>query len=228
MISWQTETGSANGYLALPASGHGPGVLVLHAWWGLTEFIEALCDRFAAAGFVALAPDLYGNGATAETIAEAEQLIQADDYEGIQAIVGSAVHFLAGHSAVQGNGIGVVGFSFGAPYAILAACELAPTEIDAVVLFYGNYPGLGSDVFGKAQAAFLGHFAENDPYEDAEELDKTLAEMHKAGRKAWFHEYPGTGHWFFENDRPDAYDAEAAELAWERTVAFLQAKSIIP
>jgi carboxymethylenebutenolidase len=202
--------------------------LVLHAWWGLTEFIEALCDRFAAAGFVTLAPDLYGNGATAETIAEAEQLIQAENYEGIQTIVRSAAHFLTGHSAVQGNGIGVVGFSLGAPYALLAATVLVPSEINAVVLFYGSYPDIEQDDFAKSHAAFLGHFAETDAYEEPEYAEQTLAKLQQAGHEATFYTYPGTGHWFFENNKPDAYDAEAAELAWERTIAFLQAKSIIP
>lgn len=224
MITWQTEKGSANGYLALPASGQGPGVLVLHAWWGLTEFIENVCNRLADAGFVALAPDLFGNGATAETIAEAEELIANEDYEGVQTIVQSAVHVLSAHTAVQGDGIGVVGFSFGASYAILAACRLASSKIDAVVLFYGNYPGIDADDYVNSRAAFLGHFAENDPYEDLAGIEQTRAEIEKAGREAVFYTYPGTGHWFFENNKPDAFDPEAADLAWERTRTFLQAQ----
>lgn len=224
MITWQTEKGSANGYLAVPASGQGPGVLVLHAWWGLTEFIENVCNRLADAGFVALAPDLFGNGATAETIAEAEELIANEDYESVQTIVQSAVHVLSAHTAVQGSGIGVVGFSFGAPYAILAACRLAPSKIDAIVLFYGNYPGIDADDYVNSQAAFMGHFAENDPYEDLEGIEHTRAEIEKAGREAVFYTYPGTGHWFFENNKPEAFDPEAADLAWERTRTFLQAQ----
>lgn len=223
MITWQTDKVSGRGYLALPENGQGPGVLVLHAWWGLTEFIEKLCDRLAAAGYVALAPDLFGNGATAETIAEAEQLIEEENYEGILAIIGSAADFLRSHSAVVGDGIGVIGFSFGASYAMVAACDIAPSAIDAVVLFYGNYPGLEADYFAKSQAAFLGHFAESDPYEDVEAVEKTSNEIQKAGREAAFYFYPATGHWFFEDNKPDAYDAEAAELAWERTLTFLQA-----
>lgn len=223
MITWQTEKGEAKGYLALPKSGQGAGVLVLHAWWGLTNFIEELCDRLAAAGYVAFAPDLFGNGATAETIAEAEALSAEEDYEAIQVIVRSAVHFLAGHSAVTSSGIGEIAFSFGAPYALLAAIALAPSEIDAVVLFYGNYPGIEADDYAKSQAAFMGHFAENDPYETPEGVEQTRAEIEKAGREAAFYTYLGTGHWFFENNKPDAYDPEAAELAWERTLTFLQA-----
>ncbi len=223
MITWKTENGEASGYLALSASKKGRGVLVLHAWWGLTEFIEGVCNRLADAGFVALAPDLFGNGATAETIAEAEQLIESEDYEQVQAIVRSAVQLMAGHPAVEGNSIGAVGFSFGAPYAMLAACDLAPSEVEAVVLFYGNHPGIEWEDFAKAEAAFLGHFAADDPYEDPDEIEHTLEKIKKAGKEAAFYVYPETGHWFFENNRPDAYDSEAAELAWERTLTFLQA-----
>lgn len=223
-MTWQTEMGRVNDYLALPESGKGPGLLVLHAWWGLTDFIEGLCDRLADAGYVALAPDLFGNGATAETIAEAEQLAGDEDYEAIQVTVRSAVDHLVNHSAVLGNTIGILAFSFGAPYAILAACDLAPSKIDAVVLFYGNYAGLKADFFANARAAFMGHFAENDPYEEPASTAQTQIEIEKAGREVVFYTYPGTSHWFFESNKPAAYDPEAADLAWERTLTFLQAQ----
>jgi carboxymethylenebutenolidase len=174
-------------------------------------------------GYVALAPDLFGNGATANTIAEAEQLSEAEDYEATKAIVSSAVQFLVGHSAVVGNGIGTLSFSFGAPYAILLATVLTPWEIKAVVNFYGNYPGLGTDYFARSQAAFLGHSAEDDPYEDLQEVAQTWTDIEQAGLEGSFYTYPGTGHWFFENNKPDAYNEKAAELAWERTTTFLQA-----
>lgn len=222
MVTWQTEKGTAQGYLALPEGGKGPGVLVLHAWWGLTELFTAVCDRLAAAGFVALAPDLFGNGATAQTIAEAEQLIATVDGAAAEAIVISASQFLRQHPAVQGETLGTMGFSFGAAWAMLLATVFQPNDIGAVVLFYGNHGGLAWDDFAQARAVFQGHFAEDDPYEDAETVRHTLAELHKAGRTATFHFYPGTGHWFFESNRPDAYNPDAAQLAWERTVTFLQ------
>jgi carboxymethylenebutenolidase len=222
MVTWQTEQGTAQGYLALPEGGQGPGVLVLHAWWGLTDLFKDVCDRLAAAGFVALAPDLFGNGATAQTIAEAEQLITAVDDAAAEAIVVSACQFLHQHPAVQGDTIGTMGFSFGAAWALLLATFFQPDDIGAVVLFYGNHGGLEWDDFAKVRAAFLGHFAENDPYEETEVVQNTLAEIHKAGREATFHFYPGTGHWFFEDNRPDAYNADAAQLAWQRTLTFLK------
>lgn len=222
MVTWQTEQGTAQGYLALPESGKGPGVLVLHAWWGLTDLFKEVCDRLAAAGFVALAPDLFGNEATAQTITEAEQLVSTEDVEAIQAITIGASQFLRQHSAVQGETIGTVGFSFGAAWALLLATVFRPDDIGAVVVFYGNHGGLEWDDFVKAQAAFLGHFAENDPYEETEVVQHTLSELHKAGREATFHFYPGTGHWFFEHNQPNAYNPDAAQLAWERTVIFLK------
>ena len=221
MMTWQTENGDKRGYLAVPAAEKGPGVLVLHAWWGLTDFFTDLCDQLAAAGFVVFAPDMF-DGQTAQTIAQAEQLVETADSEAIQAVVESAVDLLGEHSAVRDDKIGVIGFSFGAAWALLAATAFKPADIGAIVVFYGNHPGLKWDDYAKAEATFLGHFAESDPYESADEVRNTLAEMQKAGREAEFYFYPGTGHWFFESNRPDAYQPEAAQLAWARTLAFLQ------
>lgn len=222
-MNWQTNNGEKRGYLALPASGEGPGILVLHAWWGLTEMFTDLCDRLAEAGFIAFAPDMFEEQ-TAQTIAQAENLVGTSDDDAVQRIVVSAVDFLREQSGVRGDKIGVIGFSFGAAWALLAATVLNAADIAAVVLFYGNHGGLDGDDFAKAEAAFLGHYAENDPYEPTEYTEEMLAEIKKGGKEVEFHFYPGTGHWFMESNRPDAYQAEAAELAWERTLAFLQAR----
>src|SRR5690606_36678553 len=111
---------------------------------------------------------------------------------------------------------------FGAAWAIALAGTYQPDHVGAVVLFYGNYPGYTAEDFARTPAAFLGHFAENDPYEEREAVEQTLAELHKAGREATFDFYPGTGHWFYENNQPAAYDPQSAQLAWERTLAFLK------
>ena len=221
MMNWQTTVGEKRGYLAVPAAGNGVGVLVLHAWWGLTDIFTDLCDQLAAAGFVAFAPDMF-DGRSAQTIEQAEQLINITDSEVVQSVVEDAVDFLREHSAVRGDKIGVIGFSFGAAWALLAATEFNPADIGAVVLFYGNHSGLEEDEYANTEAAFQGHFAENDPYEGTDEVRHTLAEMQKAGRKADFNFYPGTGHWFFESNRLGAYQPEAAQLAWERTLTFLR------
>lgn len=221
MINLTSGDTTTNGYLALPEQENVPAVLMLHAWWGLTDYFKGLCDRLAAEGFVVLAPDLFG-GQTADTIAGAEQLIETASDDNIVATVQSAVDFLRSHPAADGKPIGVIGFSFGAAYALLAATHLKPKDVAAVVVFYGNYPDLDAADYANASAAFLGHFAENDPYESLDDMQNTKAEMEKAGREATLHVYEGTGHWFFESNRPDAYAADAAQLAWERTLSFLR------
>jgi len=210
------------GFLAVPPTGQGPGVLVLHAWWGLNETIKAFCTRLAEAGFVAFAPDLY-HGQVADTIAEAERLGSALDAHYLQAKaeIATATRFLDERTSQtgrpQGRGLAVIGFSLGAYYALdLAAAD--PERIRSVVLFYGT----GGGDFSTASAAYLGHFAADDVYEPQANVDALAAALRQAGRPVTFYQYPGTGHWFFEPDRTDAYNPAAASLAWERTLAFLQ------
>ncbi len=203
------------GYLALPKGGHGKPVLVLHAWWGLNATIKAFCDRLAAAGSVAFAADLY-HGEVAETIPDAERLGHAVDgnFRGTRGEVAAAAKYLA-ERAGQPD-LAVIGFSLGASYALdLAVTE--PARVHAVVVFYGSW----GEHFERSRAAYLGHFAEHDPYEPAASVDALEAALKAAGRPATIHRYPGTGHWFFEPDRTEAYDPAAAGLAWERTLAFL-------
>ena len=113
----------------------------------------------------------------------------------------------------------------GAAYAVWLA--ILKSEVAAVVLFYGGADSgdwLGADFAEKTKAAFLGNFAENDSYEPGEMVPKLEDQLSSAGRDATIYVYPGTGHWFFESDRPDAYDADAAQLSWQRTVEFLHNK----
>lgn len=204
-----------DGYLAVPAGGFGDPVLVLHAWWGLNDTIRGLCDRLAAAGFTAFAPDLY-HGRVTDTIEGAEAQSGALDAGGATADVAAAADYLSAHHDPDGRGLAVIGFSLGVWFAM--ELSAADPRVRAVVIFYGSAPG---DYSG-SRAAYLGHFAANDPYEPREYVDETEVTLRAAGRPVTFHHYPGTGHWFFEPDRPDAYDPAAAATAWERTVAFLR------
>ena len=206
-------------YVAVPASGKGPGVLVLHAWWGLNDTFKAVCDRLAQEGIVALAPDLF-SGEVMHTIQEAEQHLQSfDEAKAVPAIIFPAVDKLKNHPAVSGKSLGVIGFSMGAYWSLELALN-QPELFSTVTLFYGTNGGGGD--FSHSKAAFLGHFAEKDPYESPESVQKLEQNLMGAGRPVDFYLYPGTGHWFFEPDRPDAYDKTAANLAWDRTKAFLK------
>jgi len=203
-------------YLAVPESGAGPGVLVLHAWWGLTPIFTDVCDRLAAAGYVALAPSLYADGATAATITEAEALRDAHDEEAVaEPVVQAAAEQLRRLPAVTGAQFGVIGFSLGAYWA-LHLSQVRPDDVGAVVAIYGTDDG----DYRTARAAYLGHFAERDDFEPLEAVRALEAKIREAGREVTFYVYPGTGHWFVEPNRPE-YDAAAAELVWDRTLNFL-------
>ncbi len=210
-----------DGYLSVPRTGRGPGVLVLHAWWGLNATMKGVCDRLAEAGFVAFAPDLY-HGKVAQTIPEAEALSGTlnGNWRQAAAEIAAAGAYLNARAEPPDRGVAVLAFSLGAHYALHLAAG-APDLIHAVVLFYGAGPG----DYSAAKAAYLGHFAENDPYETPENVDALEAELRDTGHEVTFYRYPGTGHWFFEPDRPDAYDPSAAALAWERTLAFLRQRA---
>ncbi|HEX5960619.1 MAG TPA: dienelactone hydrolase family protein [Rhodanobacteraceae bacterium] len=206
------------GFLAIPPSGTGPGILVLHAWWGLNDTIRTVCKQLAESGFVAFAPDLY-HGKVAGTIAAAEELSKAlkANRRQARAEVSSAAMFLNEHTGQANRGLAAIGFSLGAHYA-LEASVTDPEHVRQVVVFYGT----GPEEFSGSRAAYLGHFAENDEFESKADVDSLAEALKRAGRAATFYRYGGTGHWFFEPDRSLAYNAEAASLAWDRTLAFLK------
>lgn len=208
-MSEQTQ----NHYLALPKSSKGAGVLVLHAWWGLNDFIRDFCDQLAEEGFVALAPDLF-SGRIARTIEEAEQLnSQLNEAEDMPPLVLYAYENLRKNA--NGDALGTIGFSFGAYWARWLAQE-KPQSIRAVTIFYSD----GWNV-QPSNAAYLGHFAETDPFMSEEEKEEFESSLKALNRPTTFFTYPGTGHWFMENDRPEAYKPHAAQLAWKRTIAFM-------
>ena len=201
-------------------------MLVLHAWWGLNDTVKTFCTRLSQAGFVVFAPDLY-HGKVAATIADAESLSKALDarHMDAKADIARAATFVAQRASRADCGLAVIGFSLGAYYALdLSAAD--PEHVRAVVVFYGT----GDAEFTNAKAAYLGHFAERDPFEPHANVDALEAALARSGHAVTFHRYPGTGHWFFEPDRTDAYDPVAARLAWDRTLAFLKhiARSMSP
>lgn len=215
MIEVNVDRTSTKAYLAVPEGGDVPGVLVIHAWWGLTDVFKGICDRLADAGFVALAPDLY-SGRTASTIGEAKHLRSKLKKTMVTKVLTRSVDHLLSLLAETGNRIGVVGFSLGAYWALWLA-EAKPNEIAAVVPFYGTRSGN----YRKAQAAFLGHFAENDQWVPLDSVRRLEERLGSAKKEVTFYVYPRTKHWFFEENQIEAYDKAAAKVAWERTVDFL-------
>jgi carboxymethylenebutenolidase len=207
---------SANYYLAKPKSGKGGPVLVLHAWWGLTEFIKELCDRLAKEGFVALAPDLY-HGAVASTIDQAEELSSKLKQDDVAKEITGAVEQLQAISGTSTRGIGVIGFSLGGYWSLWLADQKS-NPVDATVVFYATR----NEDYAQNHSAFQFHFAETDEYEPTSEVKKLQNSLSATGKPAEFYTYAGTTHWFFESDRTDAYHAESAKLAWKRTVEFLK------
>ncbi|MDP2778566.1 MAG: dienelactone hydrolase family protein [Anaerolineales bacterium] len=203
---------SINAYFAAPENG-GPGVLVLHAWWGLKPFFKQLCDQLAEHGYVALAPDLH-NGQIAETIDTAKELMQNSDNQLIGDTVMAAKEHL--HNLTHNN-IGVIGFSMGAAWALVVASD-DPNNIAATVLFYGANDGVD---FNKIKSKVLGHFCKVDEWEPLEGVREMEAKMKAANVDVTLHFYPTVSHWFMESDRPE-YDSASAQLAWDRTFEFLK------
>jgi carboxymethylenebutenolidase len=193
-----------------------PGVVVFHPWWGLNDDVVAYADRLAGAGFVVVAPDMF-DGKVVSTIEEAEQLTKAADEDAINGIALGSVDRLATVAGPTAKLAGL-GFSFGAHWAMWIPAER--DRVVASVLYYGT---TGGPVLTSSSVPVLGHFAADDPFETADWVAEFTDTLRSAGRDVVINTYPGTGHWFAEPSR-DAYRAEAADQAFERTVAFLRAR----
>ena len=214
-VTFDVEGRSANGYLALPEQPNAPGVLVLHAWWGLNVFFKSMCDRLAAEGFVVFAPDL-NEGRVAKTIDEAKEIMSSLDEQRKYEVAIAAIEFLRERPEVHKEPFSIIGFSMGAAWSLVLASE-RPEDIYKAVLFYGA----GEGNFAKIRAEILGHFSDTDEWEDIDYVRSMESDMRKAGLNTTFHIYPQLPHWFFEDDRPE-FNPQAAELAWTRTLEFLR------
>lgn len=217
IVEFKAEGGPGKGYLASPEKPRG-GVLVLHAWWGLNDFFKNFANRLASQGFLTLAPDLY-DGPVAKTVEEAKQFHSKIDDERVKRIILGATDYLRSDPSISGHKIGVIGFSMGAAWSLLLS-TLKPETIGATIVFYGSYP----IDFSKSQASYLGHFSPDDEWEPVADVRATEDKIRGAGREVEFHFYPGTKHWFVEEDRPVEYSRDASDLAWKRTIEFLNSK----
>jgi len=201
-------------YTAGDFSSGSKGVVLYHAWWGLNEDVVGYADRLAAAGFAVVAPDMFDDE-VASTIEEAEGLTKASDEEAIDAIGLATIDHLAERLGPEAN-LAAIGFSFGAHWSMWSPAQR--DSFAASVLYYGT---TGGDILAQASVPVLGHFAENDPYETNEWVAEFESTLRSAGREVVIYRYPDTGHWFAEPSK-HAFRPEAADLAFSRTVDFLE------
>ena len=216
MVEFTSNGGKANGYLAIPEKGTGPGVIVIQEWWGLVDHIKDVCDRFANEGYVALAPDLY-HGQSTKSPDEAGKLMMALRIDEAEKDLRGAIQYLLDHEATTGTKAGVIGFCMGGALSLYAASK--NPQVGACVVFYGIHPNVKPDL-PSLQAPVLGIYAERDqnvPPESVRELERQLKEL---GKSVEIHIYPDTDHAFFNDQRPDVYNPKAAEDAWRRVIQF--------
>ena len=218
-IEFPTSAGTAPGYLAVPAGERGPATIVLQEWWGVDEHIRSVCDRFAAEGFYALAPDLYGGETTAQPD-EAQQRMMALSMPEVEKDMCGAAAYLRSQPGVEGSGVGSVGFCLGGGLSLWAAA--ACPEITAAVTYYYVNPH-GKPDFTRIHGPVLGHFGTADEFIPLDQSKALEAELRDAGVDVTFDYYEGNGHAFFNDiDRLGNYDPAATQASWERTVAFLR------
>ncbi len=219
-IAFASDGEQARGYLVVPPSGHGPGVVVIQEWWGLVDHIRDVCDRLAREGFVALAPDLYRGGSTTDPD-EAGSLMMDLDIPRAARDLDAAVTALLNRNVVDGSRVGCIGFCMGGQLALFAATRNA--KIAAVVDCYGIHPKVTLDLSGLA-ASVLGVFAESDDFIPAEAVRKLESDLRSAGKRVTVKIQRGAQHAFMNETRPDVYDARAAADAWSDILSFLHAE----
>jgi len=223
LVEFPSNGHDAGGYLAVPASGSGPGVIVIQEWWGLVDHITDLCDRFAAEGFTALAPDLYHGTKVANTEPdEAGKLLMTLNLEQAARDMSGAVDFLRQQASVTTEQVGVVGFCMGGGLALMLATQ-RPDAIGACVPFYGIIPWEHANPdWSQLDGPVLGHFAENDGMFTPEAAAALEAQLQALGKDVEFLVHPGVDHAFFNDTRPEVYDQATAERTWALTLPFLR------
>jgi carboxymethylenebutenolidase len=221
-VEFRSNGDTASGYLAVPASGTGPGLLVVQEWWGLVPQIKHTCDRLAGEGFVALAPDLYrGDYAEHTEMDKANELMQTLPPDRAARDMSGAIDFLLGHDAVSGDKVGVIGFCMGGMLALLITA-LQGDKVGAAAPFYGAPLGDMAPDWSGLTASVQGHFAEKDDFFAPGPVKELESQLKGMGKDVEFIVYPGTGHAFCNEEDPlGNFDEPSAQQAWARTVDFL-------
>jgi carboxymethylenebutenolidase len=220
-VTFASNGGQAHGYLAKPASGSGPGLILVQEWWGLDDHMVEVADRLAGEGFVTLVPDLYG-GKVAHDTDDAGKYMSELPAEQAATDLGGAVDYLLGLPEVTSAKAGAVGFCMGGGFVLALAAQQGD-KIGAAVPFYGVGQGV-PDSYTGITAPIQGHYAEQDgfyPVEAARQQEQQIRSESRAPVEFFY--YPA-GHAFLnDKDRIGTYDKDSADLAWGRAVAFLKA-----
>ncbi len=228
LVEFNSNGGTTEGYLAIPESGTGAGVIVIQEWWGLVPHIKRVADRFAAAGFVALAPDLY-HGRTTTSPDEAGKLMMALNIEQTEKDLRGAINYLLAHESVAGDRVGTLGFCMGGTYVMLAAAR-APLPA-ASVAFYG-FPvrertpiaaklPIDEDEVANIGSPLLLLWGDQDGAVGMENVARYRASLERYGKPAESVIYPGIGHGFLTFD-PEAEAFGPSQDAWQRTLAVFR------
>jgi carboxymethylenebutenolidase len=223
MVSFPSNGDSCDGYLALPGSGSGAGVIVVQEWWGLVDHITDLADRFAAEGFVTLAPDFFHGASTTEPD-EAQRLLMGLAMDRAAKDIQGAAQYLAGRTEVEGEGVGVVGFCMGGSLALWSGA--LADEVKVAVGFYPAIPWEKmSPTWGNyTNKSAMIHASEEDGTSKADGIQAAVKGIQEAGGDVEVYDYPGSSHAFFNDQRPEVYSKEHSEQAWRRTLDLLKSR----
>jgi carboxymethylenebutenolidase len=224
-VEFRSNGDTAAGYLARPAGGTGPGVVVVQEWWGVNDAIKEMADRLAEGGFVALVPDLYrGQVAGHDEMDKAAQLMNQLPPDRAAKDMSGAVDYLADHEAVTGDGIGVMGFCMGGMLSLILAAQ-RPDRIKAAVPFYGFPQGDMEPDWSNLAASVQGHMAENDDFFGPEAAKALETKLQGMGKDVTFTVHPGTGHAFMgPHNALGTLDEKLAAEIWPQALAFLHEK----
>ena len=222
-VGFPSNGEASSGYLATAPSGRGPGVIVIQEYWGLVPHIQNICERFAREGFVALAPDLFrGKSATLQEPDQAGKLLMELQLDRAARDMLGAANWLVSNERASGDRVGIVGFCMGGALALYAAT--LSDVFAAVVPFYPYFgkTDAAKPEYNRIRGAVLGHFAEHDGAYSRGQVDDLEEQLRQARVNVEFFWYPGTDHAFFNDDRPQVFNEDAARLAWDRTLAFFR------